>query len=61
MNLADSATLCASLITRGYRRVAEEKDADLIVLNTCSVREKAEDRVMGRLGEIKGYKDSRRV
>ncbi len=59
MNLADSATLCASLITRGYRRVAEEKDADLIVLNTCSVREKAEDRIMGRLGEIKGFKDTR--
>ncbi len=56
MNLADSSTLASSLITRGYRRVADEKDADLIVLNTCSVREKAESRVFGRLGEIYKYK-----
>ncbi len=56
MNLADSSILATSLTTRGYRRVADEKDADLIVLNTCSVREKAESRVFGRLGEIYKYK-----
>ena len=56
MNLADSSILATSLTTRGYRRVSDEKDADLIVLNTCSVREKAESRVFGRLGEIYKYK-----
>lgn len=56
MNLADSSTLAANLITRGYRRVGEESEADLIILNTCSVREKAEQRVYGRLGEIYKYK-----
>jgi len=56
MNLADSSTIASSLLTRGYRRVADEKEADLIVLNTCSVREKAEDRVFGRLGEIYKFK-----
>lgn len=56
MNLADSSTLAANLITRGYKRVADEADADLIILNTCSVREKAEQRVYGRLGEIYKYK-----
>jgi tRNA-2-methylthio-N6-dimethylallyladenosine synthase len=56
MNLADSSTLAAGLITRGYRRVDNEADADLIILNTCSVREKAEQRVLGRLGEISRYK-----
>ena len=56
MNLADSSTLASTLITRGYRRVKEEKDADLLILNTCSVREKAETRVIGRLGEIYKYK-----
>jgi len=56
MNLADSSTLTASLTTRGYRRVADESKADLIILNTCSVREKAEQRVFGRLGEIYRYK-----
>lgn len=58
MNLADSSTIASSLLTRGYRRVAKESQADIIVLNTCSVREKAEDRVFGRLGEI--YKFKRR-
>lgn len=56
MNLADSSTLASTLITRGYRRVADESQADLIILNTCSVREKAEDRVYGRLGEIYRFK-----
>ncbi|MCP4685401.1 MAG: tRNA (N6-isopentenyl adenosine(37)-C2)-methylthiotransferase MiaB [bacterium] len=56
MNLADSSTIASSLTTRGYRRVADENEADIIVLNTCSVREKAEDRVFGRLGEIFKHK-----
>jgi tRNA-2-methylthio-N6-dimethylallyladenosine synthase len=58
MNLADSSTLVATLLSRGFRRVPNEKDADLIILNTCSVREKAEERVLGRLGEL--YKFKRR-
>ncbi len=56
MNMADSSILASTLTTRGYRRVGEEKDADLIILNTCSVREKAEDRIYGRLGEISKFK-----
>ncbi|RME27055.1 MAG: tRNA (N6-isopentenyl adenosine(37)-C2)-methylthiotransferase MiaB [Candidatus Zixiibacteriota bacterium] len=56
MNLADSSTLVATLKTRGYRRVEHEKDADLIIFNTCSVREKAEERVIGRLGQVSRYK-----
>jgi tRNA-2-methylthio-N6-dimethylallyladenosine synthase len=59
MNLADSSTLAASLITRGYRRVADEGDADLIIFNTCSVREKAEQRVFGRLGEVSRFKKNK--
>jgi len=59
MNLADSSTLATGLITRGYRRVADESEADLIILNTCSVREKAEQRVFGRLGEIYRHKRKR--
>ena len=56
MNLADSSTLVSSLSTRGYKRVDSEEEADLLVFNTCSVREKAENRVYGRLGEIMKYK-----
>jgi tRNA-2-methylthio-N6-dimethylallyladenosine synthase len=56
MNLADSSTLVSSLVTRGYRRVEKPADADLIILNTCSVREKAEQRVIGRLAELSHLK-----
>ena len=49
MNLADSSTLAANMITKGFKRVDSEEKADLIILNTCSVREKAENRVYGRL------------
>jgi len=56
MNLADSSTLVATLLTRGYQRVYDEKEADLIIFNTCSVRVKAEERVFGRLWEVYKYK-----
>ena len=59
MNLADSSTLVAGLTTRGYRRVDQENEADLIILNTCSVRDKAEQRVLGRLGDLSRLKKSR--
>ena len=59
MNAADSSTLSSTLVTRGYRKVDDESTADLIVLNTCSVREKAEERVIGRLGELYQYKRAR--
>jgi tRNA-2-methylthio-N6-dimethylallyladenosine synthase len=56
MNLADSSTLVASMQTRGFKRVDSESEADLLILNTCSVREKAEQRVIGRLGELQHLK-----
>jgi tRNA-2-methylthio-N6-dimethylallyladenosine synthase len=56
MNLADSSILAATMESRGYQRVVDEKKADLLVFNTCSVREKAEERVFGRLGEIYRFK-----
>lgn len=62
MNLADSGLLASYLNGRGYQPAESEDDADLIVLNTCSVREKAETRVFGRLSELAGLKreDSRK-
>lgn len=56
MNLSDSSMLASVLLTRGYRRVETEDEADLIIFNTCSVRVKAEDRAMGRLNEIQRLK-----
>ncbi len=56
MNLADSSTLRATLESRGYRRVDDESLADLLILNTCSVRQKAERRVIGRLWDLHRHK-----
>jgi tRNA-2-methylthio-N6-dimethylallyladenosine synthase len=56
MNDLDSQRLSGSLKLRGYRRVDDERAADLILLNTCSIREKAENKVYSRLGELRELK-----
>ena len=55
MNLYDSGILEALLKNRGFRITREHADADVIVLNTCAIREHAETRVLGRLGELSKY------
>ncbi len=59
MNKADSARLAAALEARGYRPAPTLEQADVIVLNTCVVRESAEQRVIGRLNSLKGLKRRR--
>lgn len=56
MNDLDTQRISGQLKLRGYRRVATESDASLILLNTCSIREKAENKVYSRLGELKALK-----
>ncbi|MDQ6802793.1 MAG: tRNA (N6-isopentenyl adenosine(37)-C2)-methylthiotransferase MiaB [Acidobacteriota bacterium] len=56
MNDLDSQRLSGNLKLRGYRRVDDERQADLILLNTCSIREKAENKVYSRLGELRELK-----
>jgi len=56
MNLADSGILSASLEAAGYASVATPEEAGVIILNTCSVREKAEERAIGRLRDLAGLK-----
>jgi tRNA-2-methylthio-N6-dimethylallyladenosine synthase len=53
MNELDSQRLAGGLRLRGYRRVDDEREATLILLNTCSVRDKAEQKVFSRLGELR--------
>src|SRR5438105_1820784 len=53
MNVADSRKLAAGLDRAGCTTVESPDDADLVVLNTCSVREHAEDRAIGQLGRLK--------
>jgi tRNA-2-methylthio-N6-dimethylallyladenosine synthase len=53
MNVHDSERMAGLLETSGYDRAENDTDADLVVINTCSVRERAEDKLYTRLGEIK--------
>ncbi len=53
MNVADSRKLAAGLDRAGCVATDAPEDADLVVLNTCSVREHAEDRAIGQLGRLK--------
>ncbi len=53
MNQADSLKLAAGLERLGYRATDSEDDADLVVINTCAVRQHAEDRAYSRLGVLR--------
>jgi tRNA-2-methylthio-N6-dimethylallyladenosine synthase len=52
MNEADSAKVAAMLLEVGYRPTEQEDDADIIVLNSCVVRQAAEDKVSGKLNYL---------
>ena len=56
MNELDSQRLSGHLKLRGYRRTEDEWEADLILLNTCSVRDRAEQKVYSRLGRLRDIK-----
>jgi tRNA-2-methylthio-N6-dimethylallyladenosine synthase len=59
MNELDTQRLSGHLKLRGYRRVETETQADLILLNTCSVRDKAEQKVYSHLGRLREMKETR--
>ena len=52
MNERDSEQVAHSLITRGYERVESEREADVILLNTCSVRDMADQKALGKMGML---------
>src|SRR3954471_3081911 len=56
MNVADSELMFGVLHLNGYVRVNDPADADVMLINTCAVRDNAEQRVIGRLGELQRYK-----
>jgi tRNA-2-methylthio-N6-dimethylallyladenosine synthase len=59
MNIADSQTVTAILRRAGYLTTDNPADADVILVNTCAIREHAEDRVLGRLSDLARLKSSR--
>jgi tRNA-2-methylthio-N6-dimethylallyladenosine synthase len=56
MNVADSELLFGVLGREGYVRSDDPQDADVMLVNTCAVRDNAEQRVIGRMGELQRYK-----
>jgi tRNA-2-methylthio-N6-dimethylallyladenosine synthase len=58
MNVADSELMFGVLVREGYVRAENPEDADVMLVNTCAVRENAEQRVIGRVGELQRYKRS---
>lgn len=59
MNLADTELLIGLLKPHGYEPTQVAAQADVILLNTCAIREHAEERVLGRLGELVHHKSRR--
>jgi tRNA-2-methylthio-N6-dimethylallyladenosine synthase len=59
MNEADSRHLSAQLESLGYSACSEAEQADLVVLNTCVVRQQAEDKAVGRLTSLQRVKERR--
>ena len=56
MNKADSELIVGLLLRDGYRLTAQVEQADVILVNTCAIREKAEQRVLGRMSELNRLK-----
>ena len=56
MNVADSELMLGQLRAARYERVERPAEADVILVNTCAIREHAEQRIYGRLGELSRYK-----
>ena len=56
MNLSDSERIAGQLESLGCRVVDDPERADIIVMNTCCVRESAENRIFGRIGALKRLK-----
>jgi tRNA-2-methylthio-N6-dimethylallyladenosine synthase len=59
MNVYDSARMADVLAPLGYAPVDAPDDADMVVLNTCHIREKATEKVFSELGRLRGFKQAR--
>ncbi len=57
MNERDSETLAGMLTELGYEQTSDKKDADIAIINTCSVRDNADKRFYGMLGQLKKLKE----
>ena len=60
MNVYDSERMLDALAQKGFTEVADQYEADLVVLNTCHIRAKATQKVYSELGKLRILKDSRK-
>ena len=61
LNENDSEKLCGMAGEMGYTRTQNQNEADLAIFNTCCVRENAEDKLFGKLGELKKIKEEKGI
>jgi tRNA-2-methylthio-N6-dimethylallyladenosine synthase len=61
MNVHDSEKVIGTLVSEGYRQVQTVEEADLVLYNTCSIRDKAEQKVFHRLADYKKYQKQGKV
>ncbi len=59
MNVADSEEMSAELLRRGFAPTSDKEDADVVLLNTCTVRQHAEQRALSFIGRLKDWKSKR--
>jgi tRNA-2-methylthio-N6-dimethylallyladenosine synthase len=59
MNVHDTEKMFGVLLQSGYQRTESAQTADLIILNTCSIRQKAEQKFYSELGRLKSHKEKR--
>ena len=57
LNENDSEKISGMLEEMGYSETDNQKEADIVIFNTCCVRENAEDKLFGKLGELKRIKE----
>lgn len=61
LNENDSEKLCGMLEEMGYIKTQDKNEADIVLFNTCCVRENAEDKLFGNLGELKRLKEEKGI
>ena len=61
LNENDSEKISGMLSQMGYKKAEELSDSDIVIINTCCVRENAEEKVFGKLGELKKLKQEKGI
>ena len=61
LNENDSEKLCGMLEEMGYQKTEKQEEASIALFNTCCVRENAEDKLFGKLGELKKLKEQKGI